>query len=238
MFWFIILSLSVVGIFSFNPEENNNLFEGDMILSNEQRLQILGGSETRGAHFLFRWPNGVVPYTIDWVLAREVEAKAAIAAAIKEWSSKTCIKFKERTNESGYVTFRFGTGCSADVGYQGRQQYVNLATGCWHMGTVAHEIGHALGFFHEQSRPDRDKFVRVLWYNIQQGRGYNFMKVKYIDSQGEPYDYDSLMHYGKTFFSKNGKPTLLPRKKGIEFGQRERVSNGDARQMNKMYSCF
>ena len=43
-------------------------------------------------------------------IAKEVEAKAAIAAAIKEWSSKTCIKFKERTNESGYVTFRFGTG--------------------------------------------------------------------------------------------------------------------------------
>ncbi|CAH3198053.1 unnamed protein product [Porites evermanni] len=139
-----------------------------MILSNEQRLQILGGSETRGAHFLFRWPNGVVPYTIDWVL------------------------------------------------------------------------GHALGFFHEQSRPDRDKFVRELAYLTlsKYCRGSNFMKVKYIDSQGEPYDYDSLMHYGKTFFSKNGKPTLLPRKKGIEFGQRERVSNGDARQMNKMYSCF
>lgn len=54
----------------FLPSENNNLFEGDMILSNEQRLQILGGSETRGTHFLFRWPNGVVPYTIDWVLGR------------------------------------------------------------------------------------------------------------------------------------------------------------------------
>ena len=37
--------------------------------------------------------------------------------------------------------FPFFNSCSADVGYQGRQQYVNLATGCWHMGTVAHEIG-------------------------------------------------------------------------------------------------
>nr|XP_058943390.1 zinc metalloproteinase nas-4-like [Pocillopora verrucosa] len=82
------------------------------------------------------------------------------------------------------------------------------------MGTVAHEIGHALGFFHEQSRPDRDRFVRVVWYNIQKGMGYNFMKVNHINSLEEPYDFDSLMHYGSTFFSKNGRPTLFPRKKG------------------------
>ena len=45
--------------------------------------------------------------------------------------------------------------------------------------------------------------------------GYNFMKVNHINSLEEPYDFDSLMHYGRTFFSKNGRPTLFPRKKGV-----------------------
>lgn len=45
--------------------------------------------------------------------------------------------------------------------------------------------------------------------------GYNFMKVNNIATLDEPYDYDSLMHYGPKFFSKNDRPTLLPRKKGV-----------------------
>lgn len=47
------------------------------------------------------------------------------------------------------------------------------------------------------------------------GMGYNFMKVNHINSLEEPYDFDSLMYYGRTFFSKNGRPTLFPRKKGV-----------------------
>ncbi|XP_027042927.1 zinc metalloproteinase nas-4-like [Pocillopora damicornis] len=207
-----------------------------MIISPQQVRGLLLG-QSRSARFVRRWPNGMVPYTIDWSLEREDVAKSVIAAAIEEWTNKTCLQFKERTSERAYVTFRIGSGCSASVGYQGYQQFVNLAPGCWHMGTVAHEIGHALGFFHEQSRLDRDRFVRVVWYNIQKGMGYNFMKVNHINSLEEPYDFDSVMHYGRTFFSKKGRPTLFPRKKGIEFGQRERESEGDARQMNKMYNC-
>ena len=33
-----------------------------------------------------------------------------------------------------------------------------------------HELMHAVGFWHEQSRPDRNLFVEVLWENIQDGK--------------------------------------------------------------------
>ena len=65
------------------------------------------------------------------------------------------------------------------------------------------------------------KKINKLWYSslkcklLSVGMGYNFMKVNHINSLKELYDFDSLMHYGRTFFSKNGRPTLLPRKKAV-----------------------
>jgi len=70
---------------------------------------------------------------------------------------------------------------------------------CKRPGVVIHELGHTLGFFHEQSRPDRDKYVVILTENIQEGKEENFLKYShlYIDSLGVEYDLGSIMHYGK-----------------------------------------
>ena len=62
-----------------------------------------------------------------------------------------------------------------------------------------HELGHVIGFWHEHSRPDRDKYVEIKWGNINVDYRDNFKKYGHgeIDSLGVPYDYDSIMHYGK-----------------------------------------
>ncbi len=87
--------------------------------------------------------------------------------------------------------------------------------GCTYKGTTVHELCHALGFWHEQNRPDRDSFVRISYENIQDGMADQFDKYtgKYFST---PYDYNSIMHYDETAFSKNGLKTITPLQAGID----------------------
>ena len=50
------------------------------------------------------------------------------------------------------------------------------------------------------------------------------------------YDYGSVMHYGKTAFSKNGLATIVPRK-NVSIGQRIGFSNLDLQEINALYQC-
>ena len=73
---------------------------------------------------------------------------------------------------------------------------------------MLHELGHTLGMGHEQNRRDRDQYVIVVEDNIEEGFGYAFGKME-ASRDCTPYDYGSIMHYGKNNFSRDGDPTLL-----------------------------
>ncbi|KAJ7384938.1 Meprin A subunit beta [Desmophyllum pertusum] len=114
-----------------------------------------------------------------------------------------------RTTQKNYVKFTVGNGCSSSVGRTARgEQTVNLHRYCWYKGIVIHELLHAIGFFHEQSRTDRDSYVKVMYENIERGKESNFDKFGQgqIQHLGEPYDYGSIMHYGPDSFSKPVPP--------------------------------
>lgn len=51
------------------------------------------------------------------------------------------------------------------------------------------------------------------------GTEHNFRKYprSLVDSLGTPYDYASVMHYGGTAFSKNGRPTIVSRRPGVSY---------------------
>ena len=117
-------------------------------------------------------------------------------------------------------------------------QPISISKGCVNRGVIQHEMMHALGFFHEQSRPDRDDYVNINYNNIVGGQNgpyaSNFAKTSKIDSLGAPYDYDSVMHYDEYAFS-NGGPTIDAN--GNDIGQRVEISQGDIIQIRLLYQC-
>lgn len=186
-----------------------------------------------------RWREGIIPFELEEDLP--LMTKLAVLQAIAHWQKYTALHFVELTSKNrheyhDYLAFipASGTTCSSFVGKQGGRQEVNLSTRCTNMNTV-HEIGHAIGLWHEQSRADRDNYIRVLWENIADDHQYNFNQHLTDGRDVGDYDYQSIMHYGAYAFSKNGKKTIMPLDESVEIGQRNQLSEKDILAVSAMY---
>ncbi|XP_064384766.1 tolloid-like protein 1 isoform X4 [Halichondria panicea] len=188
------------------------------------------------------WPNAQVPYTISPDFSEN--DREVILQAMRHWEDRTCLRFFPRTTERYFIYILSGDGCYSYVGRLHRNyqpQGVSLGPGCVYLRTAIHEIGHAIGFYHEHTRHDRDQYVNVITNNIRNGQAGNFAKARpgQTLTLGYGYDYASIMHYTGTSFAKSrSNPTIVAKDEGIVFGSAQELSPLDILlKANALYRC-
>ncbi|XP_073493307.1 embryonic protein UVS.2-like [Phyllobates terribilis] len=189
-----------------------------------------------------KWPKSadgtvIVPYNL--AAAYNDNHRKLFQNAMDEFESLTCVRFVPRTVENSFVNIVSGGGCYAIIGRTGGGQAVGVDIyGCMYKGIIQHELNHALGFYHEHMRSDRDSYVTIMYQYISPGYTGNFKKQN-TNNLGIEYDYTSVMHYDKYAYSNtSGQPTIVPiPNPNVPIGQRYGLSVLDISKINLYYQC-
>ncbi|XP_017482541.1 PREDICTED: zinc metalloproteinase nas-13-like [Rhagoletis zephyria] len=201
---------------------------------------------------LQRWPSKLLRYKISSDYSKDEVDN--VHAALRVFNDTTCLKFNEydeiRDGNIRYINYKKSPDmCGTRVGFNpltptGPHDVVLNSYCLSERGVIQHETLHVLGLYHEQSRPDRNKYVQIEYANIPQKYWPQFIAYPeiYTTTYNVKYDYESLMHYSQFAFAKDqAKPsmrarignTVIDRKMGQILGP----SEGDLTKIKIMYKC-
>jgi hypothetical protein len=217
------------------------LLEGD-IVAPKNRNGILAAK---------RWTNGIIPWEWSKDATWNQNHRDMLASVMREIEKYTCLRFVPNNNHANYIRIvndSYSVDCYSSLGQVGGKQDLNLAdnsatsgSGCWSNMLVMHEVLHAVGLGHEHTRYDREKYIKIYLGNVEK-RIVSAFQVGWkneTDTYGVPYDYYSVMHYGKKSHSKNGRVTMQPT--DIKYinviGRQNSASENDFEKVRRIYQC-
>ncbi|XP_036357553.1 zinc metalloproteinase nas-4-like [Octopus sinensis] len=227
--------------------------EMDMIFPIDVWRELMQKNNTRSKRkairpLMFRWKTNEIPYTYgDYFTTKE---KVEVQNSMDDWNALTCIRFREANDrDKNKIIFKNGQGISYYMYFIFEELKLTLESAPEAeiiskritKSIILHELGHAIGLFHEQSRSDRDTYVSIIKRNVINGLFYNFEKRTNRDMNlyDTTYDYRSIMHYGSYLFSVNGEMTIVTKDKRYQkiIGKAKILSFNDVKIVNAMYNC-
>ncbi|XP_040583550.1 hatching enzyme 1.2 [Lepeophtheirus salmonis] len=258
--YLLLLSVSSILIPPYQAEEACR-----MMIDKHNRAEMMSRNFVFGNNNL--WPDKQVPYVFGTRFTSS--EKRMIQEAMDTIQTSSCVEFIARSTQRNFIILRNDKrGCyTSALGFNQNRGSTTINLNrrmCMTPSTIIHELFHALGFMHEQNRPDRDAFIRVSWNNIQQSTNtfYQFARARASGETiqrcdlrrltpysncyngmtattfGLPYDYKSVMQYSRTAFSKNGRNTMTPTRafRG-PLGNRVGMTSLDIQKLNEAYQC-
>ena len=228
-------------------ENGDYVFQGDILLSQEQIDDFTSNIVTRGAILnqgKYKWADGIVYYSI--ASGTKDKTKDQIYRAIAIVEQKTMLKFIPRTTHKDYIEFFNGSGCWSFLGKKGGKQQISIDEEWAVTGNVIHEIFHAVGMIHEHSRNDRDNFIIVNFSNIVSAAKSYYEKSdlsqniihSFVGNGAEDMDYGSIMMYSSLGGDNAINPNIpvMKKKNGSTWeAQRAYPSIGDIETIGTIY---
>jgi hypothetical protein len=221
------------------------VYQGDILLDHvEESLNGPHPDSFGIAYSQYFWPKVGSVYQVPYIIDPASGDTTNLNTAISQFNNTFTgvIQFVARGSETDYVNFNFDPNnhsgvCEAFEGRVGGEQTVGGSGSCT-VATILHEMGHTIGVWHEQTRPDRDTYVSVNYNAVIKASRSNFDQIFDNQQATNLYDYASVMEYPAFSFSRNGEPCIESIPAGIPLSNSTGYSAGDIDGILRLYGAI